>query len=459
MKLYHISRSGKQTDLNELCIRITWSGDNSQAARKIDVSLVVSPLDTNIPRPYLSLGEMLKLTDDSGAELFRGYIFHKGKSLSGTELSVTAYDGLIYLTKSKLAKKFRKLSPEAVTKLVCTELGVPVGKLAETGIEVSFIHMDKTGYETIMTAYTSAAKHKNADKAEKDYVLYMPRMREGKLDVIVKGALAAKMPLTASRDLTEASYAEDIESMVNKVLITNEKGEVVGSVEESGWVTNYGLLQSTYRQEEGKDAKAMAKVLLSDVARSADVQLVGGPGTYDLIAGNSVLIEESYTGLTGRFYIDSDTHTFENNQHSISLQLKYKNTMDEFEAEQEQEKAAPSPGGKSGAPSAPRPKPSAGGDSGGSRPRPVNLINQASREYVQYIDMQPGSQYELEAPASAGLAVMVIDTNSRAAVQDWGGFGHRYIFTEGKRLTAMVKVMNPGLPEAGFRHATMYKVR
>lgn len=458
MKLFHISRSGKQTDLTELCIRVTWSGDNSQAARKIDVSLVVSPLDANIPRPYLGLGEMLKLTDDSGAELFRGYIFHKGKSLSGTELAVTAYDGLIYLTKSKLAKKFSKLSPETVTKMVCAELGVPVGKLAETGIQVSFIHMDKTGYEAIMTAYTSAAKHKNADKAEQDYVLFMPRMREGKLDVIVKGALAAKTPLTASRDLTEASYAEDIDSMVNKVLITNDQGEVVGSVEESGWVTNYGLLQSTYRKEEGKDAKAMAKTLLADVARSADVQLVGGPGTWDLIAGNSVLIEESYTGLTGRFYIDSDTHTFENNQHSISLQLKYKNTMDEFEAEQEQDEAAPSPGGKpSGAPK-PAPKPSTG-DLGESRPRPVNLINQASREYVQYIDMQPGSQYELEAPMSAGLAVMVLDTNSRAIVQDWGGFGHRYIFTEGKRWTAMVKVMNPGLPEAGFRHATMYKVR
>ncbi|WP_163854642.1 XkdQ/YqbQ family protein [Paenibacillus elgii] len=84
-----------------------------------------------------------------------------------------------------------------------------------------------------------------------------------------------------------------------------------------------------------KDARAEAEKLLQDVNRVADVELVGNVDMYDLIAGNAVQQVESFTGLTGLFYIDSDSHTFENGQHTIRLSLNFKNIMDEHEGEEE----------------------------------------------------------------------------------------------------------------------------
>ncbi|KEQ25583.1 hypothetical protein ET33_02360 [Paenibacillus tyrfis] len=84
-----------------------------------------------------------------------------------------------------------------------------------------------------------------------------------------------------------------------------------------------------------KDARAEAEKLLKDVNRVADVEIAGNEEMYDLIAGNAVQQVESFTGLTGLFYIDSDAHTFENGQHTIRLSLNFKNIMDEHDGEEE----------------------------------------------------------------------------------------------------------------------------
>ena len=39
--------------------------------------------------------------------------------------------------------------------------------------------------------------------------------------------------------------------------------------------------------------------------------------------------KEKATGLNGKFYIKTDTHTFENNVHTMKLDLSWKNTMED----------------------------------------------------------------------------------------------------------------------------------
>lgn len=326
MKLLHITRGGTSTDITDLAVRFVWSGDASEVARKLEVSLVYSAHDRFLPKVFIDLGEMLMLMDEQGKELWRGYVFTKNRTLSGTEISYTAYDGLIYLKKSNISKNFKQITAEAIAKLVCAEFQYPVGKLAATNVKQSFVHVGKTAYEAIMAAYT-AASHRTGKT-------YMPRMREGKLEVIEKGATVAKRILTSATDLVEANFDETIDNMVNKVVIVGDKGEPVGKAEHQGWREKYGLLQQVYSIEKNKDAKQAANAMLHGVDPTASVQLIGGPDAYDLIAGNAVRIEEEVTGLTGLFYIDNDTHTFENGQHTVSLNLNYRNTMDEFEAQE-----------------------------------------------------------------------------------------------------------------------------
>ena len=66
------------------------------------------------------------------------------------------------------------------------------------------------------------------------------------------------------------------------------------------------------------------------------VTLDGIDGNLKCIAGNAVEVQDKATGLDGIFWIDSDTHTWENGTHTMNLELNFKNLMDEKEsAEQE----------------------------------------------------------------------------------------------------------------------------
>jgi hypothetical protein len=326
MKLLHLSKEGSRTDLTHLVQRITWSGSYQEAARKLEVELAVSATDTWLRAPSVELADVLMLFSGEGEELFRGYVFGKSKTLTGNKLTINAYDGMIYLIKSELSRQFQQVTAEQITEVVCRELEVLAGEMAYTGIPQSFPHLAKTGYEAIMTAYTTAGRQ-NGKR-------YMPRMNAGKLDVVEKGAVVARRKVLASVHLTESTYGENLEDMVNTVLLADEKGNALGHISRPEWVSSYGLLQRVYQQEEGKDVVTMAKSLLQDYRKNASVELLGGPDAYDLIAGNAVQVRESYTGLNGLFYIDEDTHTFENGQHMVALELNFQNVMDEQEAEQ-----------------------------------------------------------------------------------------------------------------------------
>lgn len=89
-------------------------------------------------------------------------------------------------------------------------------------------------------------------------------------------------------------------------------------------------------------AKKEAKKMLSDRERSASLE---GYGDTTCITGYGVTVTDSSTGLTGLFYIDTDSHTWENGEYKISLNLNYKNLMNEVTAgEDEQQNTSISTG-------------------------------------------------------------------------------------------------------------------
>ena len=64
------------------------------------------------------------------------------------------------------------------------------------------------------------------------------------------------------------------------------------------------------------------------------ISLDGINGNLKCIAGNAVEVQDKATGLKGIFWIDADTHTWENGIHIMSLDLNFKNIMDSKESEE-----------------------------------------------------------------------------------------------------------------------------
>lgn len=315
-------------DISELVEKITWSGDTKQISRKINFTIVKNSRDSTIPKVEISEGDEVLMQDDRGKNIFGGIIFDIDKSASSNTVSYLAYDLMFYVYNSDISKVFDG-TPESITREICADFSIDCGNIAETGVHVYMPCLGKKAYEAIMMAYTAAARQ-NGKK-------YMPLMQEvNKVSVIEKGTQCGVI-MSSDYNLTEASYKSSIQNLVNKVLITDEKGNVIRAVEDIDSQNKYGVIQRVYKQEEGKNADTEARNLFKGAEQSASVS--GVPNDFRAVSGYSLIVQESDTGLYGAFYIESDTHTFSNGKAEMQLTLSFENVMDEKEIEKTEEGA------------------------------------------------------------------------------------------------------------------------
>lgn len=315
--IIELLESGKSADISKLVTRIAWSGDTEQAARRLEIEVLAPSSDANIPKVDIAAGKMLRLADDNRKELFSGYIFSQSLTRSSSTISVTAYDGLIYLLKSKAAYNFKKTTAEAITSKIAGDFGITTGDLAKTGIIQDLMIFSQSPYEIIQNAYAEAAKQNG-----KEYII---RMENNKLIVKEKGQAQAACILGSDTNITEAVYSESIENMVNRVRIYNNRAEYLDKVENEEWKKNYGLLQDIYQKEADKDPYTVARNMLKGLERTGRINALGNT---ECITGAAVKIREPFTGLTGLFYISEDRHTWQDSGYNMELTLDFKKLLE-----------------------------------------------------------------------------------------------------------------------------------
>lgn len=313
-------------DVSELIESITWSGDTKQVARKLNFSVAKNGKDKSFPKIFINEGDKVILQEDDGKQLFGGIVFDIDKTASSNVVTYLAFDFMFYINNSDINKIFEDTA-ENITKQVCAELGVACGNLARTDMKVYMPCLGKKGYEAIMMAYTYVGR-KNGKK-------YIPLIQNiNQLSVVEKGTQSGVI-LNGNYNLIEANFKSTLQNVVNKVLITDSKGKVVRKIEDLESQKKYGTVQRIYSQEDGKDATAEAKNMLKTTEQSASVS--GIPSDCRAVSGYSIVVKEPDTGLYGKFYIESDSHTFSNGKEEMQLTLAFENIMDEKEIEKSKE--------------------------------------------------------------------------------------------------------------------------
>lgn len=322
------SKKGYQytRDITQAVASVTWSGSVSQAARMAEVAVIRAPDDENVKGLKLNIGagDAIKLYE-GGDLIFYGEIQSAKKTGETGTVSYSCYDLLNHLLRSVGVYNFSNTTAERIAKKVCADLKIKTKGLAATKKTIKKMIVDgDTFYDIIMKAYTKASKQTGKK--------YICRMDGAKLSVEVKGKKVKKFMLAEGYNITNAEYEETVENMVNVVKIYDEKGTQVGQVKKDKWVEKYGIYQQTYRKEEGVNAKAAAKSLLQGAEKK--VTLDGIDGDLGCVAGNGVEVYDKAAGLSGLFWIDGDTHTWENGTHVMNLELNFKNIMDSKEDEE-----------------------------------------------------------------------------------------------------------------------------
>ncbi len=305
-------------DLSNLVETITWSGDTREVSRKLEFKIASKSTDYFLPKPVLNEGDTVILKDDEENILFQGVLFDIDKSYSADTTSYLAFDYMYYVKESDVNLIIDDTA-ENITKKVCDELGIKYGDIAQTGVNFYFVELDKNGYEVIMIAYTNASKSTGKK--------YIPLMNEDKLTVIEKGLLSGVI-LKGNFNILEQNHKVSLQNLVNKVLVVDESGKQVDVVEDGASQSNYGTIQKIYKIEESKDYNVEANSLLFNVTYEGSINSLSDVRA---ISGYAVLVYEEISKTYSKFYIESDSHTFQNGKAIMSLVLSFSNVMDEKE--------------------------------------------------------------------------------------------------------------------------------
>ncbi len=309
-------------DITNAIGSMTWSGSAYSGTRTFEFTTLNPAGDPHFKIPTIKTGDLICFYNGS-SKLFHGKVTKRERKGEAGTVSYTAQDFMLYLIRSKGTYKFKKKKPEQIAQLICKDLKIKTKSIAKTGMKISkILFTDKEYYNMILAAYTKAYK--------KTGTSYQPIFEGDKLSVIKKGAML-DLVLNQNEGITESSYEETTDNMVNKVVIYNSKNKKIGTVSNKNWVRTYGTFQDSLSVEKG-NGKKEAKNTLAGLEKTASLSAIGD---IRCVSGYGIRINDTDSGLTGTFWIENDTHTFENGVHTMTLELAFKNVMETEEGDDE----------------------------------------------------------------------------------------------------------------------------
>lgn len=309
---------GETRDFAQLVQTMSWSGSVRQTARELSATLAV-PRDGSVTPPALREGAYLTLRR-AGETVFTGPLLTATTSSQDSLVDLSALDRGRFLAGNEGWYSFSGVTPETAAAAIARDYGIPVGALASAGVSVSR-KFPGVALDKILRTLYSLAGEQNGKR-------YLVRFTgDGALEVVEKPA-GASLSIVSTMSVTNTW---DITNLQNSVAIRTQEGALVRRVEDGASVALNGRLEHVITQRDGEDAGKEAQAWLADhgLQQNLTVETLGDPR---LITGGAVLLKDTGSGVSGLFWIDSDTHTWKNGQYYCKLTLNFRNLVDDTRA-------------------------------------------------------------------------------------------------------------------------------
>lgn len=319
------NNNNEKLDISDLVSKVTIQGDYTQGARRLDCSYMASSLDSNIPIAQIQEFNFMYFYQDNKL-VFMGTIYEISKDSSNNLITFYAYDEGVRTLKTKATYNFVDKTVTEIVNIIVKEFNIPCESFIKSDIKVTKIFLSQTLYDIFMSIYTIVSQNTG-----KKYMLEWTV--EGKMRIVEKGIITLDVAFEEGYNLMSSSYTVNLDNIINRIAIYDEAYNYIKDVRDEESIKLYGIFQDAIKQTNGSDATEEAKSKLKGVERKCTLS---GFGDYTCITGRGVKVKDTYTGLVGLFYIDADTHTWENGIYSIDLELNFKNIMnkvDKSEAE------------------------------------------------------------------------------------------------------------------------------
>lgn len=309
---------GSTRDLSQLVQSITWSGSDQETARALSCSVAV-PRDGSVEPPQLEEGAGLTFRVQ-GTPLFTGPLLAATTTTLSAVVDLTALDNGRFLVGNDGWYQFKDTAPEQAAAAVCGDFGIPVAGLAPGGATVSRKFPGVALDKIIRTMYAMAG-----EQTGKRFLVRFTGA--GALEVVEKPS-SATVEIQSTMGVTNTW---DISKLQNSVAIYTDTGALVRRVEDQSSIGLNGRLEHVITQRGDEDAGPEAQAWLEDhgLQQTLTVETLGD---IRLISGNAVKLRDTGSGVSGLFWIESDTHTWKNKQYFTKIKLNFRNLADDSAA-------------------------------------------------------------------------------------------------------------------------------
>lgn len=303
-------------------ISISWSGQRYKAARKIMANILYTD-QGGLQFTKVNEGDTV-LFKWKGKELFRGIIFDRSVTKSGT-LSLVAYDMLQHLLTNRDVYVFHKRRADQMLTRVCKDFQIPYGSIANTGVALSELFPNETTlYDIALRGLINTEKQTGRR--------FQLTSAKGKLNLKEWIESPDQWVLESGVNLIDYNYSTSISDTATRVkLISGDDDKTVTAVvSDAAGQKKYGVLQHFERVNEELSQSQLTsrgKSILKQkkgIQRSLDVDALG---IDEIISGMPVYVIEKDIGVKGTYYVDADTHFFMGDYHDMKLSLLEKNEM------------------------------------------------------------------------------------------------------------------------------------
>lgn len=315
MEVYVIQNNSTY-DITELTQTAEIKGSKYKSAR----SLTLNVLNTNkgFHGSFNFLEGDTLLFRWNKEELFRGLLWKIGKNKSETD-SILAYDSMLYLLNNSDSYVFTNKKASEIAKIICSDFGVPIGAIADTGYVIpSLICDNKSLYDIIMQALEITRKQTGENHylfSSKGLIYLVKRVEQVRKWVIEDGV-----------NLVDYNYESSIEDTYTKIkLVAGEKEKTIIATAENGELQKrFGILQyyekvtDNLSQAQLQERANQLKNEKGKIKRTFSISALGLP---DVISGAAIYVVEKRLKIKRGYFVEEDSHSFKGKEHTMSLKL------------------------------------------------------------------------------------------------------------------------------------------
>ena len=271
----------------------------TEACATLTATLYTAAADTYFQKLSLSVGDVVRLLDDNGKEVFLGSVHDLRRTPEQVEL--TAYDAGVYLTRNELRGVFCG-TPAEIVEQVADELGIPIGTIETEG-----------GWKCVTAGSgMSAFAILRQVVGEKREIF----VSGGALNVTKSGYMV--YVLEPSRVL-EVEGEATLQSMVNRCLVVDRKGQLLASASNAAEIARYGRFQ-TVLSKDGITPAQQAKNALAGLRRAGEVLILGD---LNYRCGCAVELHRPDWGLDGVYAVTGAAHLWDRGLYTTSMTLEW----------------------------------------------------------------------------------------------------------------------------------------